>query len=85
MAPRTISMADRKLPPNPEFLDWPRSDGDPRRWRTDTVLIEDQNHHINYHRIIEDQEGPSIHWREDIAAYVAQVLGLPGQLSCIDV
>lgn len=71
------SHIDRTLPPNPEFLDFPRTDGDSTKWRNDTKKVVDHEGHVNYHRVIEDDEGASIHWRTQIGQHVAERIGLP--------
>lgn len=65
------------LPPNPEFLDFERTDGDAKQWPTNTKEVVDADGNVNYMKPIGPDDGQSIHWRCQIAMKIAERLGRP--------
>lgn len=66
-----------QLPPNPVYVEFPRSDGDRKTWPTDTECIVDKGQ-VNYFRLVELDESLAILWRKTVGMKVAESLGLPG-------
>ncbi|KAG2128579.1 hypothetical protein DEU56DRAFT_741948 [Suillus clintonianus] len=64
------------IPPNPTFLDFPRSDGDPSKWPTNTSPHVDSEGHVNYMRQAALDEPLSIKWRVEVAASLATKLNM---------
>jgi len=65
------------LPPNPEFLDFERTDGDPKKWPTNTKQVVDTDGNVNYMKPLGPDDSSDIHWRCQIATKVAERLGKP--------
>ena len=76
MASRSVA-GGHTLPPNPEFLDFERTDGDPKKWPTNTKQVVDTEGNINYMKPLGPDNSSDIHWRCQIAAKVAERLGKP--------
>ncbi|KAG1746514.1 uncharacterized protein EDB91DRAFT_1117321 [Suillus paluster] len=64
------------IPPNPTFLDFPRSDGDPSNWPTNTTFAVDSEGHVNYMRVAALDESLSIKWRVEVGASLATKLNM---------
>ncbi|KAG1740070.1 hypothetical protein EDB19DRAFT_1710115 [Suillus lakei] len=64
------------IPPNPTFLDFPRSDGDPSNWPINTTPHVDSEGHVNYMRQAALDESLSIKWRVEVAAALASKLNM---------
>jgi hypothetical protein len=76
MSTRTVA-GGHTLPPNPEFLDFERTDGDAKQWPTNTREVVDADGNVNYMKPLGPDEGSSINWRYQIAMKVAEKLGRP--------
>ncbi|KAH7915297.1 hypothetical protein BJ138DRAFT_1170046 [Hygrophoropsis aurantiaca] len=76
MSARGISGA-HALPANPSFIDFPRSDGDPSQWPTNTAKVVDGEGHVNFMRPVPLDESLSIKWRREVGNSLAQRMGLP--------
>lgn len=72
------------IPPNPTFIDFPRSDGDPSNWPTNTTPHIDSEGHVNFMRQASLDESLSIKWRVEVGAALASKLNMPREcfLSC---
>jgi hypothetical protein len=76
---RGLSSNYPPLPDNPDWVEFPRSDGDSSSWPRNTTYIVDDEDQINFMRPIPlDERGPSTKWRIDIAAALAVALKWPG-------
>ncbi|KAG0709404.1 hypothetical protein DFH29DRAFT_229175 [Suillus ampliporus] len=64
------------IPANPNFLDFPRSDGDPGKWPTNTTPTVDSEGHVNYMRVVALDESLSIKWRVEVGAALATKLNM---------
>jgi hypothetical protein len=76
MTSRTVS-ARHSLPPNPEFLEFERTDGDAKQWPTNTREVVDGSGQVNYMKPLGPDDGPDIHWRCQVALKAAERLGRP--------
>jgi hypothetical protein len=65
------------IPPNPTWVEIPRSDGDASRWPTNTTKIVDGDGQINWMRPADIDEGLCIKWRIELGPRIAAILGLP--------
>ncbi|EIW79400.1 hypothetical protein CONPUDRAFT_145439 [Coniophora puteana RWD-64-598 SS2] len=65
------------LPPNPHYIDFPRSDGDDQLLPTNTARLIDSEGHVNFMRPVDPTESSSVKWRRDIAVAIATRLGMP--------
>ncbi|KAI0825812.1 hypothetical protein BC629DRAFT_1450686 [Irpex lacteus] len=75
MAVRRIGN-NHTLPPNPEWVDFPRSDGDQETWpkTTSRVVVDGE---VNFFRPVGLDESLSIMWRKAVGPKIAAVMGLP--------
>ncbi|KAI0343026.1 hypothetical protein BDW22DRAFT_1297142, partial [Trametopsis cervina] len=64
------------LPPNPEWLEFPRTDGDKSTWPPNTKRVITGGE-VNYFRPVEQDESLSINWRRQVGSKIAESLGLP--------
>lgn len=69
------------LPPNPTFLDFPRSDGNTSNWPLNTTYQVDNEGHVNYMREVALDEPLSIKWRVDVGAALASRLNMDREYS----
>jgi|SRR6267154_4489272 len=67
----------RALPPNPEFLDFERTDGDAKQWPTNTKEVVGGDGQVNYMKPLGPDDSSDIHWRCQVAIKVAERLGKP--------
>ncbi|KAI5895446.1 uncharacterized protein SCHCODRAFT_02573048 [Schizophyllum commune H4-8] len=67
------------LPDNPEYLDFPRSDGDSSRWppHEQTVRVVGEDGHVDYMQYTPIDAGVCVRWRFVAGQAVARYLGLP--------
>ncbi len=77
MASRSVA-SGHALPPNPEFLEFERTDGDPEQWPTNTKEVVDGDGQVNYMKPLGPDDSSNIHWRCQVAMKVAERLGKPG-------
>ncbi|OJA08512.1 hypothetical protein AZE42_09195 [Rhizopogon vesiculosus] len=67
------------LPPNPIFLDFPRSDGSTSKWPLNTTCHVDSEGHVNFMREVPLDEPLAIKWRIEVGAVLATRLNMaPG-------
>ena len=76
MSTRSVA-GGQTLPPNPEFLDFERTDGDAKQWPTNTKEVVDADGNVNYMKPLNLDDGPSIHWRCQLGMKIAERLGKP--------
>ncbi|KAI0369154.1 hypothetical protein BV20DRAFT_968342 [Pilatotrama ljubarskyi] len=65
------------LPDNPEWLEFPRSDGDPSALPKNTKQIVDSEGQVNFMRPVPLDESLAIGWRVSVGAQLAVRMGLP--------
>ncbi|KAI5833367.1 hypothetical protein K523DRAFT_265477 [Schizophyllum commune Tattone D] len=67
------------LPDNPEYLDFPRTDGDSSRWppHEQTVRVVNEDGHVDYMQYTPIDAGVCVRWRVVAGQAVARYLGLP--------
>jgi hypothetical protein len=75
MAVRRVG-GNHTLPPNPEWVEFPRTDGDRKLWPANTTCVVTDGE-VNYYRVVGNDESLSIMWRKAIGPKVAEQLGLP--------
>ena len=71
------------LPTNPSYLDFPRSDGDPSIWPTNTTSRVDDEGHVNFMREVALDEPLTIKWRVEVGAALATRLNMAGEYSVL--
>ena len=76
MASRSVA-GGHTLPPNPEFLDFERTDGDAKQWPTNTKEVVDNAGDVNYMKPLGSDDSSDVHWRCQVAMKVAERLGKP--------
>ncbi|KAL4065830.1 hypothetical protein V8B97DRAFT_1880890 [Scleroderma yunnanense] len=76
MSTRTIS-GGHILPPNPTYIDFHVSDGDPVQWPENTTRLVDSEGHVNYMRPVPLDESLCIKWRCEVGASLAVQLKKP--------
>ncbi|KAI0289449.1 hypothetical protein BC826DRAFT_914503 [Russula brevipes] len=74
MASRSVA-GGHTLPPDPEFLDFERTDGDAKQWPTNTNEVVDNGGEVNYMKPLGSDDSSDIHWRCHVAMKVAERLG----------
>ncbi|KZT71979.1 hypothetical protein DAEQUDRAFT_763465 [Daedalea quercina L-15889] len=71
------SGAHHVMPDNPEWITFPRSDGDPKCLPKNTERIVDSKGEVNYMRVVLLDESAAINWRVSIGSQLATMLNLP--------
>ncbi|KLO17957.1 hypothetical protein SCHPADRAFT_913375 [Schizopora paradoxa] len=71
---RNINAKDGVLPPNPEWITFEDTDGDVRRWPTNTNPVLDSDGHVNYMLPLDVDHSASIKWRLICGASIAEML-----------
>ncbi|PPQ91873.1 hypothetical protein CVT25_000748 [Psilocybe cyanescens] len=74
---RHLADAGISLPANPEYLDFPRTDGDAGTWPPNTTRIVDHEGQVNYYEHVPLEHAQSIRWRMAIGDAVGLKLNLP--------
>ena len=67
-----------KVPDNPTWMEFPRSDGDPKQLPKNTTKVVTGGQ-VNYMRPVDIDESLSVNWRIQVARAVATRMGLPGK------
>lgn len=78
MSARRISELKVELPPNPEYLDFPRSDGSPSVWPQNTTRVEDHEGHVNFMQPVGLDASVAKRWRIQVASAIAIDMGMAG-------
>lgn len=73
------------LPDNPEWLEFPRSDGDTGHLPKNTTKIVDNEGQVNYMRPVPLDESLAIMWRLGVGAQLAVRMKLPGKYAEVSV
>ncbi|KAI0305864.1 hypothetical protein B0F90DRAFT_1814714 [Multifurca ochricompacta] len=76
MASRSVA-GGHTLPPDPIYLDFERSDGDPTQQPTNTKEVVDKDGQVNYMKPVGPDDSWDINWRSQIARKIAERLGKP--------
>ncbi|KAI0358030.1 hypothetical protein OH77DRAFT_1421305 [Trametes cingulata] len=71
------------LPDNPEWLEFPRSDGDPSVLPKNTKQVVDSEGQVNFMRPVPLDESLAIGWRVSVGAQLAVRMGLPEGLQYV--
>ncbi|PSR82623.1 hypothetical protein PHLCEN_2v6056 [Hermanssonia centrifuga] len=74
----------KTLPPNPKWVELPRSDGDRSQWPKNTERVVDHEGCVNFMRPIDIDEAVSITWRVAAGKMIAQTLKLDGKCARCD-
>lgn len=64
------------LPPNPDWVEFSRTDGDRSTWPTNTTYVV-TNGEVNYFRVVDIDESLSVMWRKAVGPKIAEQMGLP--------
>ena len=81
MSARRISTKNA-LPPNPTWVEFPRTDGDSSKWPPNQTKIVESDGTVNWMRPVDIDESLCVKWRTEIGPRVAAVLGLPCKCLC---
>jgi hypothetical protein len=65
------------LPSNPVYLEFGKSDGDPKLLPANTREIVDTDSQVNYMKFLALDDSSNIHWRSQVAMKVAERIGKP--------
>lgn len=65
------------IPPNPTWVEIPRTDGDANLWPKNTERVVDSSGEVNFMQPVALEESLCIHWRSQLGPRVAAALGLP--------
>ena len=76
-AMRNISLKDGVLPPNPSWVVINESDGDARRWPTNTTEVVDAEGQVNFMQPLPIDHPAAIKWRITCGAAIAELLKYP--------
>jgi hypothetical protein len=82
MSSRRVSDKAMNLPDNPHFLQFERSDGDPRTWPQSTIRSIDGDGHVNFMQHVDIDASSAIRWRVTVGQGAAIALELPSA-SCV--
>ncbi|KAF8216578.1 hypothetical protein K438DRAFT_1703576 [Mycena galopus ATCC 62051] len=66
------------LPPNPTYIDFPRTDGDSSLWPTNNTRVVDHEGCVNFMQPVGMDEPLSIKWRVGVGDAISVALKLPG-------
>jgi hypothetical protein len=69
--------AKHALPDDPSYLDFPRTDGDPELWPTNTERKVDSEGCVNFMQEVALDEPLSVKWRVGVGDAVSVALKLP--------
>lgn len=67
------------MPPNPTFIEFPRSDGQQGLWPTSTTRIVDSEGHVNFMYHLEPESSPSVKWRTQVGKALSIDMNMPGE------
>ena len=65
------------LPPDPEWVTFSRTDGDPKRWPKNTTRLILEDGTVNYFDPLPIDHGQANKWRTQIGKAIAEKLGYP--------
>lgn len=71
------------MPPNPVWVEIPRTDGDEKLWPKNTTRIVDRSGEVNFMRPVPLDESLCLHWRKLVGLKVAEALGMPSKYSIL--
>lgn len=66
------------LPPNPEWISFPRTDANSSRWPKNNSRVILQDGTVNYFELLPIDHGQVVKWRIQVGAAVAERLGYVG-------
>lgn len=74
---RNINTKDGVLPPDPSWIVINESDGDSRRWPTNTTEVVDAEGQVNFMQPLPVDHPAAIKWRISCGAAIADLLKYP--------
>lgn len=83
MSVRRIVTNKKTLPPDPTWVEIPRTDADSKNWPANTEKVVDSDGHVNFMRPVPIDESLSIGWRCQLGPRVAAVIGLPCEFASL--
>lgn len=79
MSARRVTVDTRlEEPANPTYIDFPRGDGQPITWPTNTTRIVDSEGQVNFFDPLPLSHNQSIRWRALVASAIANDLQMAG-------
>lgn len=81
MSSRRVSEKFFSLPESSHFLEFQRSDGDPRTWPSHTTRSIDSDGHVNFMQYVDIDASYAVRWRVAAGKAAAAALELPS-VSC---
>lgn len=83
-ASRRLGQPVVAFPPEPIFLDFPRSDGDASKWPPNITRIVDADGQVNYMEALDvDESAQARKWRASVGKAVATKLEMQGDRKCV--
>lgn len=82
---RNLADTGINLPLNPNYLDFPRTDGTASTWPPNTTRIVDHEGQVNYYEHVGLEHAQSVRWRIAVGDAVGLKLNLPGKRDCFHI
>ena len=79
---RNINTKDVALPPDPSWITFEDTDGDSRRWPTNTTPVVDAEGQVNYMAPLDIDHPAAIKWRIICGASIAEIMKYPDYREC---
>ena len=76
MRNRGLSTKDGVMPENPEWIVFTTSDGNSKRWPTNTTMNPEPDGSINFMDPLDLDSAPAIKWRSQCGAGIAEILNM---------
>ncbi len=76
---RSLNGRQHAIPAEVTWIEFPRTDGDPKQWPRNTNEVIGKDGHVNFMRPMGIDESTGVLWRKVVGKYVAQKLGEPGE------
>lgn len=71
-------LAAHKLPANPSWIEFPRSDGEKKLWPKNTKKVVTGGE-VNFMRPAPIDDSASVHWRVAVGDAVSKTMNMPGE------
>lgn len=78
MSARRVADSGFSLPPNPSYIDFPRTDGSPSTWPPNTTRVVDHEGHVNFYQHVDLDHHQNKKWRASVGDAVSLGLKMPG-------
>ena len=77
---RSLNQRTHAIPANAAWIEFERSDGNPKQWPKNTSQEVDSEGHVNFMRPVGLDESVAVLWRKTVGKFVAQKMGKPREL-----